>query len=310
MGVRYLSEGNYREAIIAFNAAIEIDPKRADAYIGLADVYEAQGDTERARQVLADALTVVADSDAIRIRLDGLEGNEALAPTPGTTVEPTPTPMPAPTPTPKPSVTVVTASGDCGENVTWMLDNDSLLTISGTGPMSDYSFMPWEEVYDFDVTDAPWYEYRNYITKVIIEASVTSIGDCSFSSCYSLVDVTIPNGIINIGESAFYGCFNLTSVTIPDSVIGIEDYAFQRSGLTSITIPNRVTSIGRATFDGCGNLTSVIIPDSVTSMGDFAFSGCSSLTDVYYSGSEAQWNQIAIDGYNDPLINATIHYNS
>lgn len=77
LGIHYLSEGNYREAIIAFNAAIEINPKRADAYIGLADAYTAQGDTEQARQVLSDALAVVADTSAIRSRLDGLEVSAA-----------------------------------------------------------------------------------------------------------------------------------------------------------------------------------------------------------------------------------------
>ena len=39
LGVRYLSEGNYEEAIIAFTAAIEIDPKRAPAYVGRGDAY-------------------------------------------------------------------------------------------------------------------------------------------------------------------------------------------------------------------------------------------------------------------------------
>lgn len=39
LGVRYLSEGNYKEAIIAFTAAIEIDPKQAPAYVGRADAY-------------------------------------------------------------------------------------------------------------------------------------------------------------------------------------------------------------------------------------------------------------------------------
>ena len=34
LGVRYLSEGNYEEAIIAFTAAIEIDPKQAPAFVG------------------------------------------------------------------------------------------------------------------------------------------------------------------------------------------------------------------------------------------------------------------------------------
>ena len=37
LGVRYLSEGNYEEAIIAFTAAIEIDPKQASAYVGRGD---------------------------------------------------------------------------------------------------------------------------------------------------------------------------------------------------------------------------------------------------------------------------------
>ena len=88
LGVRYLSEGNYREAIIAFNAAIEIDPKRADAYIGLADAYVAQGDMEQARQVLADALAVVSDPRAIQTRLDGLGESVAPGSTPGTTQTP------------------------------------------------------------------------------------------------------------------------------------------------------------------------------------------------------------------------------
>ena len=37
LGVRYLSEGNYEEAVIAFTAAIEIDPNQVDAYRRLAD---------------------------------------------------------------------------------------------------------------------------------------------------------------------------------------------------------------------------------------------------------------------------------
>ena len=52
LGIRYLSEGNYEEAIIAFTAAIEIDPKQVDAYIGLADVYAATGTYDKALEVL------------------------------------------------------------------------------------------------------------------------------------------------------------------------------------------------------------------------------------------------------------------
>lgn len=54
LGVRYLSEGNYEEAVIAFAAAIEIEPKRLDAYVGLADAYIGLGDYEKASQAIED----------------------------------------------------------------------------------------------------------------------------------------------------------------------------------------------------------------------------------------------------------------
>ena len=61
LGVRYLSEGNYEEAIVAFTAAIDIDPKRAEAYIGLADAYIATEDYDQAKAVLEDALEKVSE---------------------------------------------------------------------------------------------------------------------------------------------------------------------------------------------------------------------------------------------------------
>ena len=53
LGVRFLSEGNYKEAIIAFTAAIEIDPKRPEAYNGAADAYIGLGNYEKAYDILA-----------------------------------------------------------------------------------------------------------------------------------------------------------------------------------------------------------------------------------------------------------------
>jgi hypothetical protein len=54
LGVRYLSEGNYEEAIIAFTAAIEIDPKQAAAYVGRGDVYVALAGQETDRSAALD----------------------------------------------------------------------------------------------------------------------------------------------------------------------------------------------------------------------------------------------------------------
>lgn len=81
-GIRYLSEGNYEEAIIAFNAAIEIDPKQAEAYIGLADVYIAQGDLDSAAAVLTKALEAAEDAAMIQARLDEVELARKTADTP------------------------------------------------------------------------------------------------------------------------------------------------------------------------------------------------------------------------------------
>ena len=72
LGVRYLSEGNYEEAIIAFTAAIEIDPKHAEAYLDLADIYTEQGDVEKAVEVLKDAIAAVGETDELLAALDAL----------------------------------------------------------------------------------------------------------------------------------------------------------------------------------------------------------------------------------------------
>lgn len=65
LGVRYLSEGNYEEAIIAFTSAIEIDPKQALAYVGRGDAYVGSGETE-------ETLSTAQADYEIAIELDGM----------------------------------------------------------------------------------------------------------------------------------------------------------------------------------------------------------------------------------------------
>lgn len=68
LGVRYLSEGNYEEAILKFSAAIEIDPKQIPAYIGRAEAYVSSGATEEnCRKALADYETVLSMDDSITV---------------------------------------------------------------------------------------------------------------------------------------------------------------------------------------------------------------------------------------------------
>ena len=74
LGVRYLTEGNYQEAILAFTAAIEIDPMQTDTYEGLAKAYVAVGEHDKAIEILAQGYEMTqADSllaSADNVRLD------------------------------------------------------------------------------------------------------------------------------------------------------------------------------------------------------------------------------------------------
>ena len=161
----------------------------------------------------------------------------------------------------------------CGDSVYWTLDEDGLLTISGTGRMWDYGYT------DAGWQYAPWY-YLN-VTSVVIEEGITHIGDFAFYCCDTLTSVTIPNSVTSIGDWAFAYCFSLTSITIPESVTSIGIAAFEAcSSVTSITIPESVTSIGYDAFDGCSSLTIITIPKGVTSIGDGAFDYCDSLTSI------------------------------
>ena len=166
--------------------------------------------------------------------------------------------------------------GDSGSNVTWLLDDNGTLTISGSGKIEDCRS---------DI-DQPWYSNRSDITSVVIEPGVTSIGSQAFYECSNLTSITIPSGLTSIGEQAFGNCTGLTSITIPSGLISIGDYAFWNcTGLTSITIQNGVTSIGTGAFWNCSGLTSITIPSSVTSIGVNVFYGCSGLTDITVDSS-------------------------
>ena len=65
LGMRLLSEQSYEEAILAFREAIRVDPKREEAYIGLADVYLAQGDGAAALAAVEEGIAQCGESDAL-----------------------------------------------------------------------------------------------------------------------------------------------------------------------------------------------------------------------------------------------------
>lgn len=183
-------------------------------------------------------------------------------------------------------------NGSCGENVTWTLSDDGVLTVGGTGAMTDYANqteVPWSYgdlkavVINEGVTHIGDYafEFAKYITDVTIADSVTSIGDYAFAYCDGIKEITLPAGVTELGDSVFEYCVGLTNITIPNGVKSIGFRSFiECSSLTSVKLPDGLTNIGKWAFAMCRNLTDITIPDSVTEIGEYAFSTCISLTSL------------------------------
>ena len=238
------------------------------------------------------------------------------------------------------------ASGPCGNNVTWTLNDEGTLTISGTGDMANFTsskYVPWNSnirnikkvLIENNVTNIGSYAFYdaqnltsitipdsvtnigefsfyscNSLTSMQIPKSITSISDLTFAFCSNLEKVSIPDSVTNIGHGAFNGCSNLSDITLPNSVKSIGTDAFYNcSSLKSIIIPDNVDCITYRTFYNCSSMTKITIPESVTTINNEAFYGCQKLNDVYFRGTKANWETISVGSDNTSLTNATLHYN-
>ena len=213
------------------------------------------------------------------------------------------------------SATEIIAQGTCGDSLSWTLNEDGLLTVSGTGAMNDYNS-----------TSMPWYSHAGEITALELGTGIASIGQYAFYNCSGLRgNLVIPDSVTSIGEKAFSGCgfdgtltlsANLTSLgwgtfsgctgfggnlIIPDSVTSIGDYAFKGcSGFGgNLIIPGSVTSIEGYAFEGCSGISGgLVIPASVTTIGKYAFRGCTGLNGklIIETGEEKTIGECAFSG--------------
>lgn len=149
-------------------------------------------------------------------------------------------------------------------------------------------------------------------SSISIPIGITSIEKYTFANCKKLKSVSLPDTLTSIGEGTFNQCTSLDSFNIPKNVVDIGRYAFWNcTSLKHIEIPSGIPQINEGTFDNCSSLKSISIPSSVVSIGESAFYGCNSLEDVYFSGTQSQWENISVANYqNTALENATIHYQS
>ena len=185
--------------------------------------------------------------------------------------------------------TVIRNKGNCGDSLTYEFDADTgTLTISGAG-----------EMWDYNEGFAPWHDYRDSITAVVLQSGITAVGDFAFVFCTSLESVDLPDsvtvigdsafswcgklseiqmsGVTSVGENAFWSCSSLTAVSLPNAVT-INYYAFYDCcSLAGIYLPS-VVEICDCAFYGCSALVGIDLPDSVTYIGAGAFESCTSLS--------------------------------
>lgn len=171
-------------------------------------------------------------------------------------------------------------TGSCGSNATWAYDDESkVLTISGTGAMTDYT----------GTTLPPWYSYLiTQVTQIIIEYGITRIGTNAFKTTVDTLctSVSIPSSVTSIGDNAF---------------------AFQSKLTTPIDLP-RVQTIGEYAFIGCSKIPSLVFGAKLQSIGKYAFNDCYAITEVTFRGTQPSLGQESFTfGNSSHRVTATMY---
>jgi len=158
-------------------------------------------------------------------------------------------------------------SGSCGSGLNWSLEA-GVLTITGSGDMTDYT----------ENNMAPWYPYRENITKLVLPEGLTSVGKLAFYDCSNLKIVDLPDAVRSIGEFAFASCEKIELLDLGSGLETIGNSAFYGcSGFKSVRLPQSLKRIGKEAFYSCTKLEMITVPAAVTSIGSAAFAYCTSM---------------------------------
>lgn len=157
----------------------------------------------------------------------------------------------------------------CGDDLTWEVDDEGVLTISGKGAMDDYANDP-----------APWAEES--VVKIVLEEGVTTIGAYAFCDMEDVTAVSLPSTLLTIDAGAFQMCTMLETLKLPEKLQGIGEKAFEGcASLTgTLTIPGSVALVGNGAFMDCDGLTGVNVGSGLAVLSEGLFADCENLKNV------------------------------
>lgn len=210
---------------------------------------------------------------------------------------------------------------NCFNNITWTLDSEGTMTLSGEGRMysctsafvsdngcsascshglEDSICIKIKKIIIEDGIEdigAGAFSSCYNLDEVVIRGNISSVGICAFLGCTALKYIQLPKTLERIGAGAFWGCNSLEAINIPSGVTCIENSTFLGcNSLEQLVLPDSITSIGNLAFYGCNEITYLVIPDSLKNIGNEAFFGCNNLTDVVIGDGVETLNGFSFSG--------------
>ena len=176
-------------------------------------------------------------------------------------------------------------SGQCGNDVSWMLDSEGLLIIYGRGYMWDFS----DGFIDKDSSPLPpWRQYIHDIKEIRIEDGVENIGKFAFAydsqygcSYDKLQAVYISESVHIIGDDAFLFASNLKKVDFDtEGIRTIGQAAFLGTAIESIFLPPSLSEVCDEAF-AFTPMKNIVIPPNVSRIGNHAFGYYSYNSGIY-----------------------------
>lgn len=169
--------------------------------------------------------------------------------------------------------------GGCGAGLSWVLEKNGTLIISGSGAMDS----------------AAWAAKKAQVTTVIVEEGVTSLCREAFKDHTALTEICLPDSVTAMGEAVFSGCTGLSEVHLSKEITEIPAAAFADCiALTRVALPEKAAKIGSGAFYGCIGLTEITLGAAVADIAEDAFFGCSALNSIAVAEENTAYT---CDGY-------------